>query len=211
MHHFNLPLIFLLLFFAWTTHAQDPVAADDFSQRGITRFEQNDLEGAFADFSKGIELHGQQLEFCFYFRCIALYRRCRLDEAIADLSKAITLKRHPRFYADHGNMLAQKGESHFYLWYTSIVPSYSVLPTPSLPSTFSGRVMTLYLPSVSLFSSLVHTTRRLQPPPLESTLSQYSISTRQLTAASTPPLDALGALTAAELLRFDESVDFFAS
>ena len=109
MRYFNLPLIFLLLF-ACTAHAQNPVSADDFSQRGISRFEKNDLEGAIADFTKVIELNGQQLEFCFYFRGIALYRLGRLDEAIADLTKAITLKQHPRFYADRGNMLAQKGD-----------------------------------------------------------------------------------------------------
>ncbi len=57
-----------------------------------------------------IELNGKQLEFCFYFRGIAFYRRGRLDEAIADLSRAITLKQHPRFYDDRGNILAQKGE-----------------------------------------------------------------------------------------------------
>jgi Flp pilus assembly protein TadD len=67
-------------------------------------------KGAIADFTKAIELHGQQLEFCFYFRGIALYRRGRLDEAIADLSKAITLKQHPRFYDDRGNLLAQRGD-----------------------------------------------------------------------------------------------------
>lgn len=110
MHHFTLPLIFLLLLSAWGTHAQDLVSAEEFSQRGITRFEKNDLEGAIADFTKAIELNGQQLEFCFYFRGIALYRRGRLDEAIADLSKAITLKQHPRFYSDRGNLLAQRGE-----------------------------------------------------------------------------------------------------
>jgi hypothetical protein len=110
MHHFNLPLIFLLLLTAWTTYAQDPVSADEFSQRGIARFEKNDLEGAIADFTRAIELNGQQLEFCFYFRGIALYRRGRLDDAVADLSKAITLKQHPRFYGDRGNLLAQKGD-----------------------------------------------------------------------------------------------------
>jgi len=111
MHHFNLALIFLLLLLtAWDTHAQDPVSADEFSQRGITRFEKNDLEGAIADFTKAIELNGQQLEFCFYFRGIALYRRGRLDDAIADLTKAITLKQHPRFLGDRGNLLAQKGD-----------------------------------------------------------------------------------------------------
>lgn len=110
MRYFNLPLIFLLLLTAFTAHAQEPVSADDFSQRGINRFEKNDLEGAIADFTKAIELNGQQLEFCFYFRGIALYRRGRLDEAIADLSKAITLKQHPRFYDDRGNLLAQKGD-----------------------------------------------------------------------------------------------------
>lgn len=110
MHHFNLPLIFLLLLTAAGAQAQDPVSAEEFSQRGITRFEKNDLDGAIADFTKTIELNGQQLEFCYYFRGIALYRRGRLDEAIADLTKAITLKQHPRFFADRGNMLAQKGD-----------------------------------------------------------------------------------------------------
>ena len=110
MHLFKLPLIFLLLFSAWGTQVQDPISAEEFSQRGITRFEKNDLEGAIADFTKTIELNGQQLEFCYYFRGIALYRRGRLDEAIADLSKAITLKQHPRFYGDRGNLLAQKGD-----------------------------------------------------------------------------------------------------
>ena len=106
----ELTLIFLLLLSAWGAHAQDPVSAEEFSQRGITRFEKNDLEGAIADFTKAIELNSQQLEFCFYFRGIALYRRGRRDEAIADLSKAITLKQHPRFYGDRGNLLAQKGD-----------------------------------------------------------------------------------------------------
>ena len=103
-------IFFLLLISALSAQAQEPVSADEFSQRGISRFEKHDLEGAIADFTKAIELNGQQLEFCFYFRGIALYRRGRLDEAIADLSKAITLKPHPRFYGDRGNLLAQKGE-----------------------------------------------------------------------------------------------------
>ena len=110
MRYFKLQIIVLLLLTVCTAHAQVPVSADDFSQRGISRFEKNDFDGAIADFTKAIELHGQQLEFCFYFRGIALYRRGRLDEAIADLSKAITLKQHPRFYDDRGNLLAQKGD-----------------------------------------------------------------------------------------------------
>ncbi|HET9713656.1 MAG TPA: tetratricopeptide repeat protein [Pyrinomonadaceae bacterium] len=110
MRYFNVQLIVLLLLTVCTAHAQEPVSADDFSQRGISRFEKNDLDGAIADFTKAIELNGHQLEFCFYFRGIALYRRGRLDEAIADLSKAITLKQHPRFYDDRGNLLAQKGD-----------------------------------------------------------------------------------------------------
>lgn len=110
MRHCRLQLFFVLLLAASIVHAQEPVAADDFSQRGISRFEKHDFEGAIADFTKAIELKGQQLEYCFYFRGIALYRRGRLDEAIADLSKAITLKQHPRFYADRGNLLVHKGD-----------------------------------------------------------------------------------------------------
>jgi tetratricopeptide (TPR) repeat protein len=107
---FTLQLIFLLVLTAGTSHAQDPVSAEDFAQRGISRFEKQDFERAVADFTKAIELNGQSLEFCFYFRGIALHRLNRLDEAIADLSKAITLKQHPRFYNDRGNLLAQRGE-----------------------------------------------------------------------------------------------------
>jgi Flp pilus assembly protein TadD len=110
MCSFKPQLIVLLLLTICTAHAQEPVSADDFSQRGISRFEKNDFEGAIADFTKAIEMKGHELEFCFYFRGIALYRRGRLDEAIADLSKAITLKQHPRFYDDRGNLLAQKGD-----------------------------------------------------------------------------------------------------
>jgi Tfp pilus assembly protein PilF len=110
MRYSHLQLIFLLLLTACTAHAQEPVSADDFSQHGISRFEKHDFEGAIADFTKAIELNGQKLEFCFYFRGIARYRLGRLDDAIADLSKAITLKQHPRFYDDRGNLLAQRGD-----------------------------------------------------------------------------------------------------
>src|SRR5687767_5469960 len=103
-------LIFLVLFIAGSLYAQDPVSADEFSARGISRFEKHDFEGAIPDFTKAIELHSPSLEFCFYFRGIALYRLNRLDEAIADLNKAITLKQHPRFYNDRGNLLAQQGD-----------------------------------------------------------------------------------------------------
>ena len=110
MRYFSLRLILLLLLIAGSVQAQEPASADDFSQRGINRFEKNDFEGAIADFTRAIELKAQQQEFCFYFRGLALYRRGRLDAAIADITKAIALKQHPRFYGDRGNMLAQKGD-----------------------------------------------------------------------------------------------------
>lgn len=110
MRHFSFQLICLLLLIACTARAQEPVSADDFSQRGISRFEKHDFDGAIADFTKAIELNGHQLEYCHYFRGMALYRRGRTEEAIADLTKAITLKQHPRFYADRGSLLGQKGD-----------------------------------------------------------------------------------------------------
>jgi TPR repeat/Tetratricopeptide repeat len=110
MRYISLQLVCVLVLTAYATHAQNPASADDYSQRGIARFEKNDFDGAIADFTKAIELKGQNLEFCYYFRGIALYRLNRLDEAIADLTKAITLKQHPRFYDDRGNLMAQKGD-----------------------------------------------------------------------------------------------------
>jgi Flp pilus assembly protein TadD len=110
MGYLSLQLVFMLVFTAHATHVQNPISADDFSQRGIAHFEKNDFDRAIADFTKAIELKGQNLEFCHYFRGISLYRMGRLDEAIADISKAITLKQHPRFYDDRGNLLTHKGD-----------------------------------------------------------------------------------------------------
>ncbi len=110
MHYLSLHLVFLLVLTTYAAQAQNPTSADDYSQRGISRFEQSDFAGAITDFTKAIELNGQNLEFCYYFRGIALYRLGKLDDALVDLSKAITLKQHPRFYDDRGNLRAQKGE-----------------------------------------------------------------------------------------------------
>lgn len=110
MRYFLLHLVFVLVLIPCNVFGQDPTSANDFSQRGINRFEKNEFDGAIADFTKAIELNGQNLEFCFYFRGMALYRLGRLEDAIADLSKAITLKQHPRFYDDRGNLRAQKGD-----------------------------------------------------------------------------------------------------
>lgn len=103
-------LIFLLVLTTHTPIAQNSLSADDYSRSGIARFEKNELEGAIADFTKAIELKGQNREFCFYFRGIALYRLGKIDEALLDLTDAITLKQHPRFYNDRGNLRAQKGD-----------------------------------------------------------------------------------------------------
>ena len=76
----------------------------------MVRFEKNDLDGAIADFTQAIELNGTQQEFLYYFRGMAHYRKGNSEQAIADLSKAITLKAHPRFYEDRGNLFAKQGE-----------------------------------------------------------------------------------------------------
>jgi len=76
----------------------------------MARFEKNDLDGAIADFTKAIEMNGQNQEYCYYFRGMAHYRKGNSDQAIVDLSKAIALKPHPRFYDDRGNLLALQGE-----------------------------------------------------------------------------------------------------
>jgi len=76
----------------------------------MARFEKNDLDGAIADFTKAIEMNGQKLEFCYYFRGMAHYRKGNPDQAILDLSKAIGIKADPRFYVDRGNLLARQGE-----------------------------------------------------------------------------------------------------
>jgi tetratricopeptide (TPR) repeat protein len=109
MHYFSILLISLLISIS-TAQSQNLTSASEYSQRGISRFEKNDLDGAIADFTKVIELNGESLEFCYYFRALAHYRKGNPELAIADLSKAITIKADPRFYDDRGNLLARQGE-----------------------------------------------------------------------------------------------------
>ncbi len=109
MHYFS---ILLISFFIVTTAAQkqELTTADEYSQRGIARFEKNDLDGAIADFTRVIEMNGKDQEYCYYFRGMAHYRKGNPIQAIDDLSKAIAIKPDPRFFDDRGNLLVKQGE-----------------------------------------------------------------------------------------------------
>lgn len=105
-----IPMVLISLLLLTVVQAQEPTSADEFTQRGIARFQKNELDGAIADFSKVIELNGKEKEFCYYFRGLANYRKGNPTQAIDDLSKAIELKQDPRFLDDRGNLLARQGE-----------------------------------------------------------------------------------------------------
>ena len=109
MRYFSILFISLIVLTS-AAHGQNLTSAYEYSQRGMARFEKNDLDGAIADFTKVIEMNGQDLGFCYYFRGMAYYRKGNPDQAIIDLSKAIAIKADPRFYDDRGNLLARQGE-----------------------------------------------------------------------------------------------------
>ncbi|HKY29131.1 MAG TPA: tetratricopeptide repeat protein [Pyrinomonadaceae bacterium] len=109
MRYLSILLIYLFILTS-AVHGQNLTSANDYSQRGMTRFEKNDLDGAIADFTKAIEMNAEKQEYCYYFRGMAHYRKGNSDQAIIDLSKAIAIKPHPRFYDDRGNLLALQGE-----------------------------------------------------------------------------------------------------
>src|SRR5258705_2930844 len=109
MRYFSILLISLLILTS-AVQAQELTSADEYSQRGIARFQKNDLDGAIADFTKVIEMNGKDREFCYYFRGMAHYRKGNSTQAIDDLSKAIAIKPDPRFFDDRGNLLARQGE-----------------------------------------------------------------------------------------------------
>ena len=108
MRYFSILLISLFILSS-AAHPQELSSADEYTQRGIARFEKNDFDGAIADFTKVIEMNGKELEFCYYFRGMAHYRKGNPSEAIADLSKAIGIRADPRFFEDRGNLLAKQG------------------------------------------------------------------------------------------------------
>ncbi len=103
-------MVILLVVLTCTVQGQELASADQYTQRAIARFQKNDLDGAIADFTKVIEMNGQQLEFCYYFRGMAHYRKGNVDQAITDFTKAIDIKPDARFYEDRGNLLVKKGE-----------------------------------------------------------------------------------------------------
>lgn len=109
MRSFSILLISLFIH-ASATHGQELASAYEYSQRGIARFEKNDLDGAIADFTKVIEMNGKDQEFCYYFRGMAHYRKGNTNQAIVDLGQAIAIKADPRFLDDRGNLLARQGE-----------------------------------------------------------------------------------------------------
>lgn len=109
MHY--LSILFILLFLlTLAAPGQELTSADEYAQRGIARFEKNDLDGAIYDFTKVIEMNGKDQAFCYYFRGMAHYRKGDANQAIEDLSKAIAIKPDPRFLDDRGNLLAKQGE-----------------------------------------------------------------------------------------------------
>lgn len=109
MSYYSIVLILLVLLTS-TAAAQELTSADEYSQRGIARFQQNDFDGAIGDFTKVIEMNGRNQEFCYYFRGMAQYQKGRLNQAIDDLTKAIAIKPDARFFADRGNLLAKHGD-----------------------------------------------------------------------------------------------------
>ena len=110
MRFFVIVLVSLFLLTTSDAQAQNLTSGDDYSQRGMARFEKNDLDGAIADFTKAIEMNGKSQEFCYYFRGVAHYRKGNPNQAIVDFGKAIAINSHPRFYDDRGNLLAKQGE-----------------------------------------------------------------------------------------------------
>ncbi len=109
MRYYSILLISLFILTS-SAQGQELASAYEYSQRGIARFEKNDLDGAIADFTKVIEMSGKDQEFCYYFRGMAYYRKGNPNQAIDDLSKAIAIKPDPRFFDDRGNLLAKQGE-----------------------------------------------------------------------------------------------------
>ena len=103
-------LFISLLIFGSVAQEPDPKSANEYTQRGIARFQKGDLDGAIGDFTKVIEMNGKDLEFCYYFRGMAQYRKGNPTQAIDDLGKAIAIKPDPRFFDDRGHLLARQGE-----------------------------------------------------------------------------------------------------
>ncbi len=88
----------------------NPQDAKTYYVRGLTRFDQGDLSGAVADFSKAIQTQSDYVEAYFY-RGLAYFDLREIPRSIADYSKAIALNgSYLDAYYNRGLVLSAMGD-----------------------------------------------------------------------------------------------------
>ena len=111
MRHLILTVLVLLSLSCTVAYGQAaPTSAEDYFNRGNTRIDKDDLDGAIADHSKAIELNPKYAE-AYYSRGFARGDKGELNDAIADYSKAIEINpKYANAYALRGLAKLQQGK-----------------------------------------------------------------------------------------------------
>lgn len=87
---------------------KEPTTSQEFHERGITRSDSGDLEGAIADFTSAISLH-PRADGSYYNRALAKGRKGDQDGAFEDYSQAIAIySRHVNAYVARGNIRQER-------------------------------------------------------------------------------------------------------
>src|SRR5215467_10605119 len=109
MRPFSLLIVLLLVLSGTVASGQTvpsqagPVSALDYYNRGVTRGEKGDSDGAIADFTKVIELDPRNAG-AYYNRGEARFRKDDPNGAIADFTKAIEIDpRYARAFSRRGD------------------------------------------------------------------------------------------------------------
>ncbi|HKP47103.1 MAG TPA: tetratricopeptide repeat protein [Pyrinomonadaceae bacterium] len=101
-----LPLIFLCAL--GSVQAQGPTTALEYNNRGVDREKAGDIAGAFADYSKAIEIDARY-SLAYENRGNIYYNKREWDAALADYNKAAELSNRASAHYGRGNALDEKG------------------------------------------------------------------------------------------------------
>src|SRR5947208_1627865 len=102
-------LVCVLLNVAVTQAQVNRSLAIDYFNRGSTKLDAGDLDGAMADFSRAIELD-RHYAAPYFNRGLVRRRKADYDGAITDFSKAIELNPIAEAYLDRGVTRKDKGD-----------------------------------------------------------------------------------------------------
>ncbi|MCL2928495.1 MAG: tetratricopeptide repeat protein [Trichodesmium sp. St19_bin2] len=95
----------------FTKIENEQIEFNDFYQRGLAKYEQQDYQSALAEFDRAIDIDSSHID-AYIYRGDAKDKLEDYEGAIADYNEAIKIdSTHPKAYYSRGNVLRKAGDN----------------------------------------------------------------------------------------------------